>query len=94
MYREVISNEKLVFVNSFSDEEGNTIRAPFSPTWPLEILNILTFEEQDGKTAFAMWGGPINAAEEEQSTYDAMSDNIKLGLAGTFDQLADYLAKV
>jgi hypothetical protein len=41
-----------------------------------------------------MWGGPINAAEEEQSTYDAMSDNIKLGLAGTFDQLADYLAKV
>ncbi|HET7578973.1 MAG TPA: SRPBCC domain-containing protein, partial [Bacillales bacterium] len=42
-YREIVKPEKLVFTNSFSDEEGNTVRAPFNPAWPLEILNTLTF---------------------------------------------------
>src|SRR5580700_3871342 len=37
VYHEIEAPERLVFVNSFSDKEGNTIRAPFSATWPLEV---------------------------------------------------------
>src|SRR4051812_28782046 len=50
VYREIVPQEKLVFVVSFSDANGGITRHPMSDTWPLEILNILTFEEQDGQT--------------------------------------------
>ncbi len=32
VYREIVAPERIVFINSFSDAEGNLIRAPFSPT--------------------------------------------------------------
>jgi hypothetical protein len=33
--------------NDVSDEEGNTIRAPLK-NWPLEIMNSITLEENEG----------------------------------------------
>ncbi|PJN55772.1 hypothetical protein PAEVO_24940 [Paenibacillus sp. GM2FR] len=91
VYQEVIVPEKLVFVQSFSDEEGNTIRAPFNANWPLEIMNIITFEEIEGKTTLTMQGGPINATAEELAAFDEMAPMVKQGFGGTFDQLAEYL---
>lgn len=93
VYQEVNAPEKLAFVQSFSDEEGNTIRAPFSSTWPLEVLNTLTFSENEGKTTLTLRGGPINATEEERKTFEKGFESMKQGFAGTFDQLADYLTK-
>ncbi|HEY1961663.1 MAG TPA: SRPBCC domain-containing protein, partial [Rhizomicrobium sp.] len=43
VYREIAAPERLVFINSFSDRAGNTVRAPFAEDWPLEVLNVLTF---------------------------------------------------
>ncbi|WP_339218096.1 SRPBCC domain-containing protein [Paenibacillus sp. FSL W7-1332] len=91
VYQEVIVPEKLVFIQSFSDEEGNTIRAPFNANWPLEIMNIITLEEIDGKTTLTMQGGPVNATAEEQAAFDEMAPMVKQGFGGTFDQLAQYL---
>ena len=48
VYREIAAPERLVFVSSFSDADGNTVRAPFSETWPLEILNTLSLVEHEG----------------------------------------------
>ena len=92
VYREIVAPERIVFVSSFSDEEGNLTRHPFSPTWPLEMLNTLTLSEQDGKTTLTISGSPINAAEEERKTFEAGRDSIKQGFTGTFDQLAAYLS--
>jgi uncharacterized protein YndB with AHSA1/START domain len=94
VYREIVEPEKLVYTNSFSDEEGNTVRAPFSPTWPLEILNTLTFTEHEGKTTLTMRGGPINPTEEERKTFETAQEMVQQGFAGTLDQLADYLEKI
>lgn len=91
VYQEVIEPEKLVFVQSFSDEKGNTIRAPFNANWPLEIMNIITFEEIDGKTTLTMQGGPVNATAEERVAFDEMAPMVKQGFGGTFDQLAEHL---
>ncbi|MFD0716385.1 SRPBCC domain-containing protein [Paenibacillus sp. GCM10027626] len=90
-YQEIVAPEKVVFVQSFSDEQGNTIRAPFSGNWPLEIINIITLDENEGKTILTLKGGPLNASAEEQAAYDAMAPMLQQGLEGTFDQLADYL---
>ena len=91
IYQEVEVPEKLVFIQSFSDEEGNTIRAPFNENWPLEIINIITFEEADGKTTLTMQGGPVNATAEEQAAFDGMAPMVQQGFGGTFDQLTKYL---
>jgi uncharacterized protein YndB with AHSA1/START domain len=92
VYQEVQPPEKLIWVQSFSDENGNTIRAPFNPQWPLEILNILTLEEVEGKTILMLQGGPLNASDEEQAAYDEMAPMAVQGMEGTFEQLANYLS--
>ena len=54
-YREIVPQEKLVFVNSFSDENGGVTRHPGSATWPLYMLSTFTFEDAPGgKTKFTV----------------------------------------
>lgn len=93
IYREIAAPEKIVFINSFSDEKGGLARAPFNPVWPLEVMNTLTFTEQGGKTVIALGGVPINATEDERNLFVAWRPSMQQGFGGTFDQLADYLAK-
>jgi uncharacterized protein YndB with AHSA1/START domain len=92
VYREIVVPERIVFVNSFSDEQGGTTRHPMSPTWPLEVLNALTLTEQDGRTTLTLSGGPIHATAEERKTYLEGFSSMQQGFSGTFDQLDTYLA--
>ncbi len=94
VYREITAPKRLVFVNSFSDKDGNTVRAPFASDWPLEVLNIMTLEEHGGETVLTLRGLPINATEGERRRFSAMKPSMKQGFGGTFDQLADYLARM
>jgi len=91
VYREIIVPERIVFINSFSDEQEGLTRHPFSATWPLEVLNTQTFTEQDGKTTIALRGGPLDATEEECKTFDEGRESMRAGFGGTWDQLAEYL---
>ena len=96
VYREIVAPERIVFVISFSDAEGGITRAPFPQLknlWPLEVLNVVTFSEQGGKTTIALRGGPINATEEKRAMFAANTDSMRQGFGGTFEKLADLLAK-
>jgi uncharacterized protein YndB with AHSA1/START domain len=92
-YREIAPPERLIFINSISDPEGNIARHPFSPKWPLEILNTLTLTEQAGKTTLNLHGIPINATEEELQAFEGGMVFMEKGLAGALDQLTTYLAE-
>lgn len=92
VYREIVAPERIVFVVSFSDAAGGITRAPFSATWPLEVLNTLTLSEHDGWTTLTLKGGPINATEDERRTFVAGLESMRHGFTGTLDQLATYLA--
>jgi len=92
VYREIAPPERLVAVVSLTDEHGNLLRHPASPTWPLEVLNTMTLSEQNGKTTMTISGYAINATEEERKTYDAGRGSMKQGFTGTLDQLDAYLA--
>ena len=37
VYREIKAPERLVFINSFSDENAGLTRHPLAPTWPMEM---------------------------------------------------------
>jgi uncharacterized protein YndB with AHSA1/START domain len=91
VYRDIVAPEKLIFINSFSDANGGITRAPFSPTWPLEIFNTLTLTEREGKTTLDLRGSPINATEAERNTFEGMRNSLRQGFTGTFDQLETYL---
>ena len=94
VFREIVAPERMVFINSFSDEAGGTTRHPMAPTWPLEMLSTFTFEEQPGgKTKVTIRWAPHNATEEERKTFDAGHDSMRLGWGGTMEQLEAYLAK-
>jgi uncharacterized protein YndB with AHSA1/START domain len=94
VYREVVPQERMVFINSFSNEAGGRTRHPMSPTWPLEMLSTFTFEDLGGQTRFTIRWAPHNATEEERKTFDAAHDGMTQGWGGTMEQLAAYLAKM
>jgi uncharacterized protein YndB with AHSA1/START domain len=92
VYREICPPERLVFINSFSDEAGGTTRHPMAPTWPLEMFSVLTFEETpDGKTKFTARWSPCNATDEERDVFDSSHDSMRQGWGGTLDKLAAHL---
>lgn len=93
VYREIVAPERIVLVNSFSDESGGITRHPFSATWPLEMLSTLTLAEQAGGTTVTVRWVPINATDAERQAFNASHDGMKQGWSGTLDQLANYLAK-
>jgi uncharacterized protein YndB with AHSA1/START domain len=84
--------ERLVFVNSFSDENGSVTRHPMHADWPLEMLSTVTFVERDGKTTVTVRWSALNASEAEQATFDTNHDSMRQGWTGTFDTLETYLA--
>jgi uncharacterized protein YndB with AHSA1/START domain len=94
VFREIVPPQKLVYVNSFSDEKGGFTRHPMSPTWPMELLTTVTLKEQGGKTEITLKWIPLNATAEEISTFNAAMEGMKGGWTGTFDQLDEYLAKI
>lgn len=95
VYREIAPPERIVFINSFSDEKGGLSRHPLAPQWPLEMLSIFTFEEQPGgKTKFTVHWTPHNATLEETTVFDAGRDSMNQGWGGTLEKLAAYLPTI
>ncbi len=95
-YREITPPERLVWVNSFADAEGNVAQSAYFPNneFPLEILNVLTLTEEDGKTKLSLSGSPINATAEQEAFYLGMIPNMEQGFGGTFDKLSGYLSEL
>lgn len=91
-YREIEAPKRLVWVHSFSDETGGLTRHPLIPTWPLELLTTVTFEDSsNGKTKITLRWTPLNATPEEQQTFDATRDGMNSGWTGSFERLDAYL---
>lgn len=67
IYREIEAPEKIAYVDSFADENGN----PVSPTYygmseghPTETLVTVTFAEEDGKTRLTLrYAIPVSVEE-------------------------------
>lgn len=91
VYREIAAPSRLVFINSFSDENAGLTRHPLGPTWPIQMLTVISFEEEHGGTKVTVRWSPYNPTAEEQQTFDAGHDSMRQGWGGSFDQLDAYL---
>jgi uncharacterized protein YndB with AHSA1/START domain len=91
-YKEINAPEKLVYVQSFSDENRAVTRHPLAPTWPLEMLTTVTFDDAKGKTLMTLkWETMDSANDDERGTFAAAHDGMTMGWGGSFDKLETYL---
>lgn len=88
VYREVSAPERLVYVQSFSDPAGGIARAPFfEGRWPLEMLTIVTFEEEGDRTRVTLIWSPLGAEADEQANFVSNIPSMHGGWGNSFDQL-------
>jgi uncharacterized protein YndB with AHSA1/START domain len=92
-YREVTPPERLVFLNSFSNENGDVTRAPFNGDWPLHMLSTITFAARGNTTEVTVQWEPFEASAAEWATFDEGRASMTGGWSGTFEQLEAYLEK-
>jgi uncharacterized protein YndB with AHSA1/START domain len=70
VYQEIVPPERIVFVNSFSNQAGEITRHPIVPTWPRETRVMVKPEDQPGgKTRLNVRWTPHNATEVEQKAF-------------------------
>jgi uncharacterized protein YndB with AHSA1/START domain len=89
VYSEIVDLERIVYTDSFADEEGNPVPATYygmSPDWPQETLVTVTFAEHKGKTRLTLQHalGSVPASER---------DLCQQGWSEMMDKLAGDLAK-
>lgn len=82
IYEEIVHDEKIVYIDYFSDAEGN--EAEGMPSTRVTLL----FEEQDGKTKL------INRAEYDSSEAlkTVLDMGMEQGITETWDRLEEYVA--
>jgi uncharacterized protein YndB with AHSA1/START domain len=91
VFEEISPPERLVFVSGFSDPQGGLVHHSMAPQFPLEVRNVVTFAEQDGRTTVTLTGGPVGATDEQRAFYESLFDSMQGGFTGTFDQLERFL---
>lgn len=90
-YREIVDGERLVWLNSFANENGGIARAPFSELCPLEIENRVTFTAHGGGTTVSLRAEPFGELAVERVYFDTMRHSLEEGYGGTFQQLEEIL---
>ena len=93
VYREVVKPERLVWVQSFSDETGGLTRLPILPQFPAEMLSTVTLEEVGKRTRITVSWLPINATDEEKKFFAGFHESMTGGWSGSFEQLDQYVAE-
>ena len=96
VFREIKAPERIVFLNSFSDEQAGLVRAPFfDGKWPLEVLTVFEFEELgDNRSRFTLTWTPENATAEERATFASNFASAGEGWSGSLEKLETYLAGI
>ena len=69
-------------------------RAPFfDGKWPLELLTVVTFEDEGEATRVTLTWTPLNATEIERKTFADNMGSMNQGWSGSFDVLDEFLAE-
>jgi uncharacterized protein YndB with AHSA1/START domain len=93
-FREIAEPQRIVWLNSFANERCGIARAPFSEYVPLEIENTVTFTEHAGVTTLKLRAEAFGELAEERAFFaELCATSLQEGYGGTFEQLAEHLAR-
>lgn len=94
-YEEVKSPEKLVFLQYFSNQNGDIVPMQHVPNWPKDMLATLLFEEtSDNKTKLTFLWEPRDPTPEELAAFEATRADHSNGWGAGMEQLRIYLASL
>lgn len=91
-YREITRPTRLVYDQSFADEAGNIVKAPFFDHWPHVMRTDVQLVEDGEGTRLTLTWTPIDATAEEEAQFASMMGSMTGGWNGSFDKLDEYLA--
>jgi uncharacterized protein YndB with AHSA1/START domain len=93
-YLEVTKPNRIVYTQSFCDENQKISHHPLAPTWPETMLTtvLLNAEDTNRTRVTVTWEvfGEANAAERQ--TFHDAKEGMTQGWTGSFDKLEDYLS--
>jgi uncharacterized protein YndB with AHSA1/START domain len=94
-YKEIEKPHRVVYTQIFCDENENLSRHPMAPTWPAEMLTVVTFaaEGANSTRVTVEWQVYGDATAVERETFHTAKTGMSMGWTGSFDKLEDYLAK-
>ncbi len=93
-YREIVPQEKIVWVHAFSDPDGGLGRQPLSDeTWPRQLLAAATFAARDGRTVVTVSWVPLDAGADELRTFEKHRGSMQQGWSGSLDRLTHLLGQ-
>lgn len=86
VYREIIPLKRIVYTDSFSDENGNVVSSSYyglGEDFPLELLVTVSFEDMGGKTRMTLRHEGLPAGEIKDMTGTSWNES--------FDKLEESL---
>lgn len=93
-YTEVTPPERLVWLHSNADADGNITANPMMPDWPRVLLTTVTFEEMGGQTKLRLTWAPHEASEAENACFAAAIDGMDKGWGAGMELLTELLAEL
>lgn len=91
-YHEISRPHRLVYDQSFADEAGNIVKAPFFDHWPHVMRTDVTFMQDGDGTRLTLTWTPIDATPEEEAQFASIMESMTGGWTGSFDKLDAFLA--
>lgn len=93
-YEEVTFPEKLVFLQYFSNDNGDIVPMQHILNWPKDMLATLSFEEIEGKTTITFLWEPRNPTTEEIVAFESTRADHGKGWGAGMQQLHIYLSSL
>ena len=93
-FTEVNPPERLVFMQSSTDDEWNIVANPMMPDWPRVLTTIVTFDAKGEKTKMRLEWVPHDASQAELDCFAAAMEGLGKGWGAGMDLLAELLAKL
>lgn len=99
-FRSINSDNQLSFYCGFSDENGEFIRSPANPSFPMWMDYDWIFKTvyevgfTNAKVVLEIRTWPCNANPQEMKCFSDVADDITNGWNASFDRLENYLATI
>lgn len=93
-YIDIVPNERLLYINGFSDSDGSFSAHPTANRWPKQVLNTVTFSDENNGTRMMIEWTPINAGTDEIEFFNFSHEGIAQGWTAYFDKVERYLSRL
>ncbi|ODP36113.1 SRPBCC family protein [Sphingomonas turrisvirgatae] len=91
-YLDITRPTRLVYDQSFADEQGNIVKAPFFDHWPHVLRTEVRLEPDGEGTRLTLSWTPVDATPEEEAQFASIMASMTGGWSGSFDKLDAFLA--